>query len=69
MWSEGPCNIRCGFSVVGQQSTKVVVEKHHIFAEVLRWHGVLISGVGDETAFLYPPQIDLVDDVLTLDGV
>nr|WP_325307947.1 hypothetical protein [uncultured Oscillibacter sp.] len=43
------------------------VEGHdcHIFADVLRWHGVLIPGVGDEAVFLYPPEIDLVDDVLT----
>ena len=36
--------------IVGGQHT---VEGYdcHIFADVLRWHGVLISGVGDEAVF------------------
>ena len=48
-----------------------VIEGHdcHIFADVLRWHGVLIAGVGDEAVFLYPPQVDLIDDVLPRKGV
>lgn len=50
--------------IVGRQHT---VEGYdcHIFADILRWHGVLIAGVGDEAVFLYPPQVDFVDDVLT----
>ena len=50
--------------IVGRQHT---VEGYdcHIFADVLRWHGVLISGVRDEAVFLYPPEVDFVDDVLT----
>ena len=39
-----------------------------IFADVLRWHGVLIPGVGDEAVFLYPPQVNFVDDVLAGEG-
>ena len=40
----------------------------HIFADVLRWHGVLISGVRDEAVFLYSSQVDLVDDMLSGEG-
>ena len=40
----------------------------HIFAGILRGHGVLISGVGDEAVFLYPPKVDPVDDVLSGEG-
>ena len=36
----------------------------HIFADVLRRHGVLVSGIGDEAVFLYPAQVDFVHDVL-----
>ena len=49
--------------IVGSQHT---VEGHdcHIFANVFRWHGVLIPGIGDEAVFLYPAQVDSIDDVL-----
>ena len=42
-----------------------ILEGHHchIFAHILRRHGVLISGVGDEAVFLYSAQIDPVNDV------
>ena len=49
--------------IVGSQHT---VEGYdcHIFADVLRRHGVLVSGIGDEAVFLYPAQVDFVHDVL-----
>ena len=35
----------------------------HIFAGVFRWDGVLITGVGDEAVFLYPAQVNFIDDI------
>ena len=47
-----------------------VIEGHdcHIFADVFCWDRILIPGVGDEAVFLYPSQVDFVDDVLPKKG-
>ena len=64
-----------GYSVQGNLLSFVVgehvVERYdcHIFAGVFRWHGILITAVGDEAVFLHPAQIDFVDDILAFQRV
>ena len=50
--------------IVGGQHT---VEGHdcHILADILCGNRVLIAGIADEAVFLYPAEIDFVDDILT----
>ena len=35
----------------------------HILADVLCGNRVLIAGIADEAVFLYPAEIDFVDDI------
>ena len=48
--------------IVGGQHT---VEGHdcHILADILCGNRVLIAGIADEAVFLYPAEIDFVDDI------